>query len=409
MKSRLSVRLMWWALVTTTVVAFGSALYLRRSFSSPEFVIVSFAIYAIVGAVVAWRRPENPIGWVFLWIGVLTGLAGLSGAGTEIALERGLPIAWWGVLAAWFEAWFWTPLFVLATVVTFLLYPSGLASPRWRPVLWVTVAATVLATALNAMAPTLGVGNTDRESPEFNPNSFRVDNPFSPGIATRMANADEAWWWAIPLLVAAACAVAAVVSTILRTVRARGVEREQMRLFAFAISAIPIYIVVAELTGFALTAASDLLFAVVLAMVPTACGVAILRYHLYDIDRVIGRTTAYALVTGVLLGVYALVVASLTQLVPDSGSTGAPDSWAVALATLVAAALFRPVLGWARRVVARRFNREQFDAELVVERFALRLRDEVDTYQVCEDLLAVLGSTMQPHVSGVWLSGRPSS
>jgi hypothetical protein len=256
------------------------------------------------------------------------------------------------------------------------------------------------------MAPTLPVGNTDRGSSDFDPNSFTVDNPFSPGIAARMASADEAWWWAVPLLVVAACGIAAVASAILRTVRARGVEREQMRLFAFAISAIPIYIIVAEQTGFAPTTASDLMFAVVLAMVPTACGVAILRYHLYDIDRVIGRTTAYAMVTAVLLAAYAVVVTSLTQVVPDSGSTGAPASWTVAVATLAAAALFRPVLGWARRVVARRFNREQYDAELVVEHFARRLRDEVGTQEVREDLLQALSQTMQPRVSGVWLSDR---
>ena len=95
----------------------------------------------------------------------------------------------------------------------------------------------------------------------------------------------------------------------------------------------------------------------------------------------------------------------------DSAGTGVwvdrrPASWTVALATLAAAAIFRPVLGWARRVVARRFNREQYDAELVVESFAVRLRDEVGTQQVREDLLQVLGRTMQPRVSGVWLSDR---
>lgn len=407
MNGQTTRRLIWWILVITTVVSFVSALFLRRSFSSPEFVIISFAIYALVGAVVSWRRPENPIGWVFLWIGVLTGLAGLSGAGAEIALNEGLPIAWWGVLAAWYESWFWSPLFVLATAVTFLLYPTGLTSPRWRPVLWLTIVATAVAAGLDALAPTLRVGETDQTAADFDPNSFTVDNPFSPDVVSSMVNIDESWWWTVPLWVVTACALAAVASAILRTIRASGVEREQMRLFAFAIILIPTYILLSEFGGFADTAASDLLFAVVLALIPSACGVAILRYHLYDIDRIVGRTTAYAMVTSVLLGVYALVVASLTQLVPDSGSTGAPDSWAVALATLVAAALFRPVLGWARRVVARRFDREQFDAELVVERFALRLRDEVDAHKVREDLLQVLGRTMQPRVSGVWLRVSP--
>ena len=368
--------------------------------------IISFAIYAIVGAVVSWRRPENPIGWVFLWIGVLTGLAGLSGAGTEIALAEGPPIAWWGVLSAWFDSWFWNPLFVLATVVTFLLYPSGLASPRWRPVLWLTVGATVLATALNALAPTLNVGDTDQESPDFDPSAFTVDNPFAPGFVSRfglrmrLGGGRFPFWWELRVVSPRWCR-----RSFAQCERVVSSE-SRCALFAFAIALIPTYILVAEPTGFADTAASDLLFAVVLALVPTACGVAILRYHLYDIDRVIGRTTAYAMVTAVLLAAYAVVVTSLTQLVPESGSTGAPASWAVAVATLAAAALFRPVLGWARRVVARRFNREQYDAELVVEHFALRLRDEVGTQEVREDLLQVLSRTMQPRVSGVWLSDR---
>jgi hypothetical protein len=327
-------RALWWVLVVITVVSFTTALFLRRSFSSPEFVIISFAIYAIVGALVSWRRAENPIGWVFLWIGVLTGLAGLSGAVTQVVLAEGPPIAWWGVLAAWYDTWFWNPLFVLATVVTFLLYPSGLASPRWRPVLWLTVAVTCLGTALQATAPTLPVGNTDRESPDFDPGSFTVNNPFSPAIADRMASADQTWWWSAPLLVVAACGLAAVASAILRTVRASGVERQQMRLFAFSIALLPIYILGAEFTGFSNAAASDFLFAVVLALIPTACGVAILRYHLYDIDRIIGRTTAYAMVTAVLLATYAVVVTSLTQVVPDSGSTGAPASWREARSVL---------------------------------------------------------------------------
>lgn len=409
MSTQTARRLIWWTLVVTTVVSFGSALLLGRSYTSPEFVIISFAIYALVGAVVSWRRPENPMGWVFLWIGVLTGLAGLSGAGAEIALEEGLPIAWWGVLAAWFETWFWYPLFILSTAVTFLLYPSGLPSPRWRPVLWLTVSATAFGTLLVALAPTLPVGQTNPDSPDFDPNSFFIGNPISPEIATQLGVAVESWWLAVPMLVVAACGLAAVVSAVLRAKRATGVERQQMRLFAFAIAMIPIYVPLSAILGFDDTAVNDVAFALVLALVPTACGVAILRYHLYDIDQIIGRTTAYALVTGMLLAVYSAVVTSLTSLVPESSSSGEPDSWTVAVATLVAAGLFRPVLGWARRVVARQFNREQYDAGLVVESFALRLRDEVDTQEVREDLLHVLSRTMQPRVSGVWLSDRHSA
>jgi hypothetical protein len=146
-----------------------------------------------------------------------------------------------------------------------------------------------------------------------------------------------------------------------------------------------------------------------MAAVPIAAGLAITRFHLYDVDRVISRTTAYALVSGVLLGVYVTIVTALTSLAPASGATGEPDSWVVAIATLAAAAMFRPLLRWAQSLVDRRFNREQYDAELTVERFALRLRDEVGTQEVREDLLQVLGRTMQPRVSGLWLSDRDVS
>jgi hypothetical protein len=167
---------------------------------------------------------------------------------------------------------------------------------------------------------------------------------------------------------------------------------------------IPVHILIGGISpGFNNSALGDVTFSIIMMLIPLACGVAILRYRLYDMDRIIGRTTAYALVTAVLLAVYAVVVTSLTQLVPDSGTTGAPASWAVAVATLVAAGLFRPVLKWARRVVDRRFNREQFDAELAVETFAVRLRDEVEGDQVRSDLLTVLGSTVQPASAGLWL------
>jgi hypothetical protein len=177
-----------------------------------------------------------------------------------------------------------------------------------------------------------------------------------------------------------------------------------MRLFAFVILLIPVHILIGGISsGFNNSALGDVTFSIIMMLIPLACGVAILRYRLYDIDRIVGRTTAYAMVTGVLLVVYAVVVTSLTQLVPESGSSGAPDSWAVAVATLVAAGLFRPVLRWARGLVDRRFNREQFDAERSVEAFAVRLRDEVEGDEVRSDLLTVLGSTVQPASAGLWL------
>jgi heme O synthase-like polyprenyltransferase len=177
-----------------------------------------------------------------------------------------------------------------------------------------------------------------------------------------------------------------------------------MRLFAFAIVMLVLSLWPAQwLAENGYSTLRYVLLAAAFMCVPLACGIAILRHNLYDIDRIIGRTTAYVLVTGVLLGVYAVVVTSLTSLVPESGSSGQADSWAVAVATLVAAGLFRPVLRWARRVVDRRFNREQFNAERAVDAFAVRLRDEVEGDEVRADLLMVLESTVQPASAGLWL------
>ncbi len=148
---------------------------------------------------------------------------------------------------------------------------------------------------------------------------------------------------------------------------------------------------------------ANLVRAASMALVPIAAGFAITRFHLYDVDRVISRTTAYALVTGVLLGVYAAVVTSLTSLVPESGSSGAPDSWAVAIATLAAAGLFRPVLRWAQVLVDRRFNREQYDAEVAVASFADQLRAEVNPHQVVSGLISVVDETVAPMAVQLWL------
>ena len=135
-----------------------------------------------------------------------------------------------------------------------------------------------------------------------------------------------------------------------------------------------------------------------------ACGVAILRYRLYDIDRIIGRTTAYAIVTGLLLGVYAVVVTSVTRLLPGTSS-----SFAVAAATLAAAAVFRPALSRVQAFVDRRFNRSRYDAQRTVEAFAApAARRGRPRRAVTADLLAVLAQTVQPRVAALWLAGAAS-
>jgi hypothetical protein len=373
---------------------------------TPEDVVklATVLVYAGVGAVVTRKRPENAIGWVFMLIAALLALVGGSGTALDVALKGGPPATLWVAVSAWFYSWAWFPLLMLATTFTFLLYPSGVASTRWKWMLRCAVGVTIVGIGLMAIYPTIDIG-----VPGEGTNAWSIPNPLTPPWLASTLTRSEAWVTTVGALAVVICLMAGAWCVVLRTWRSTGIERLQMRLFAFVILLVPLHVLVGGLvSGWVDSVAGDLTFALIMLLIPVTCGVAILRYHLYDIDRIIGRTTAYVMVTAVLLAVYVAVVTSLTSLVPESGSTGQADSWVVAVATLAAAGLFRPVLRWARRLVDRRFNRDQFDAERAVDAFAVRLRDEVEGDEVRADLLTVLGSTVQPASAAVWLK-EPTS
>lgn len=386
-------RTAWWGLVAMIGASVAITLVLKRSYIGEDLLLLVWIAYAPVGAVIARRRPDNPIGWLFLTVGLAASLMELARVGEWAALAKGPPLEWWGFLSAWVLAGVAFPLIILSTAFTFLLYPSGLASRRWRPALFLGFALVALSPLFSALATTLNIGEPG------DPVAFEVPNPLGVLVPSLL---DSSFFWWLGLLVT--FMLLSIFSSLQRAWRARGVERQQMRLFAFAICMLLLSIVPAQ--WLAVNGHATLRFVLLSAAfmcVPLACAIAILRHNLYDLDRIIGRTTAYALVTGVLLAVYVVVVTSLTTLVPDAGSTGQADSWTVAVATLVAAGLFRPVLRWARQVVDRRFNREQFDAERQVEAFALRLRDEVDSDEVRDGVIAVLRGTVQPATTRLWL------
>ncbi len=390
----------WWFVVVAAGIACVVDILVRPSFNLDNLLLLpTVMIYVAVGALITLRRPENLFGWIVMGVGLLLILSVDSGAIIQAALDAGTSIEGWVVVAGWFYSWAWLPLLMLICTFGLLLYPSGVKSPRWRPVLWLSTLVTVLLTTAFATAPTIDIGEVGVDA-----NAVVVSNPIAPSFIVEADPSLDSPAIQGLMLLAVACGLASTLSVVLRTWQSRGVERLQMRLFTFVILLIPVHIFIGGISPeFNDSALGDVTFSITMMLLPLACGVAILRYRLYDIDRIVGRTTAYAMVTGVLLVVYAAVVTSLTQLVPESGSSGAPDSWAVAVATLVAAGLFRPVLRWARRVVDRRFNREQFDAERAVDAFAVRLCDEVEGDQVQSDLLKVLGSTVQPAFTGLWL------
>jgi hypothetical protein len=294
------------------------------------------------------------------------------------------------VLAAWYENWFFYPVFAMSTTVTALLYPNGLQSRRWRPVLWLAVGSAAVMVLLAALDPTLELADTGRQ----------VHNPLSPdGMpADPLSSALMPLAWFTGFVVAGG---AAVVGIVLRYRRSRGVERLQLRWFAFAVVVVAVVLLLLVLGG-ALGGEGDsvvvtLLSDLALAFVPLSCGLAILRYHLYDIDRLVSRTTSYALVTAFVITVYATLVTLVPRLLPVSSSL------AVAAATLVAAALARPVLSRVQAVVDRRFNRSRVDAQRTVDAFGARLREAVDAQVVRDDLLAATTQMMQPATVTLWV------
>jgi RsiW-degrading membrane proteinase PrsW (M82 family) len=200
------------------------------------------------------------------------------------------------------------------------------------------------------------------------------------------------------------CAGAAVLSLVLRFRRSRGVERQQLKWFTSAGVLMFLWLVVGDYLLPDVTV-FDVFSGLTVALVPVAAGIAILRYQLYDIDRLINRTLVYALLTALLGGFYAGVVLVLGQVFGGVGRD--PPSWAVAAATLAVAALFQPARRRIQAVVDRRFNRGKYDAARTLEAFSSRLRDGVDLDTLTTELLAMVDQTMEPTKASLWL--RPST
>ena len=262
---------------------------------------------------------------------------------------------------------------------------ARLPSPRWRPVGWLAGGFAVIAIAGLAFSP-----GSDR------PNLPGLSNPF--GVAPAAVPFDAAVAGLAGLV---GCVLLAVWSLVARGRRGTATERQQIKWLAWSGCLVAVALVPAvtlSLTpGTAARLASAALFAAVLAM-PAAVGVAVLKYRLYDIDRVISRTLAYTIVTGLLAGVYAGLVLVAT------GVFGVHTPVAVAAATLAAAALFSPVRRRVQRRVDRRFNRARYDAEATVAAFAARLKDAIDLGTVRDDLASVVQASLEPAHISIWTS-----
>jgi hypothetical protein len=349
--------------------------------------VLAFSAFMGVGALIVAHRPGNAIGWIFSGIGLLavTGALAQEYAYYVYTTRSGsLPGA---VMATWYASWTWYPTLALALLFTPLLFPSGRPpSPRWRPVAWLAGGATLATVLLAALQPRLELHQ-----------ARTVPNPI--GVAA-LGGPEEGAVGAALLNLLSALVIAAIGSLVIRFRRSRGDERQQLKWFTYAGALQPLIL----LADFLPPGLSNLAFAVVIAFLPVAAGIAILRHRLYEIDRLINRTLVYGLVTALLAGVYIGLVFLFGNLLnPADGSS----ELAVAASTLAVAALFQPLRRRVQAMVDRRFNRARYDAARTVEAFSARLRDQVDLDTLSRELLAVVDQTVQPTAASLWLRSTP--
>ena len=336
-----------------------------------------------VGAVLAARRPRHPVGWLLLGLGVSIGLSGFADGYAPyglLARPGSLPAARWPAI--------YSPAVTVTGIVgvgfVLLLPPTGsLPSPRWR--WWARVAAAAPIVYLAALTLT---------PQPLDPAYRSVTNPLGlqalPPPITVIAHLASG--------ITGIAVVVGALSLVVRFRRARGVERQQLRWVALA-AVLASGAILAVLAGMAIGDPGLLIWAAgsSFAILLPAIGAAILRYRLYDLDRILSRTLAYGLLTVLLGGGYALVVLGLGRLL------GRDSSPAVAGATLAVAAAFQPARRRVQDAVDRGFNRRRYDAARTVDAFAARLREQVDLDALSAELLAVVEQTMQPTSVSLWL------
>src|SRR5829696_2720653 len=356
-----------------------------------------FLVFPLVGALIASRRPENPIGWLCLVDGLLWTTTNMldyhSVYGMASPGSVPFPVGLAGV-----NHWLWVPTVGLLGTYVFLLFPDGrLPSRRWRPLAWLS--GVVIASE--------SLGLMFSPGPLDMPRGIR--NPFGLEAAPWVAVAAHATLPLLPL-----CMLASALSLVMRYRRSRGDVRQQIKWIAFAASLVALTYLIAIVALFihpseiwfaaGLPLWLDLIeYAALLSItsVPIVIGFAVLKYRLYDIDLIINRTLVYGALTAILAALYfGGIVVSQSVFV---ALTSQQSTLAVVASTLAIAAIYNPLRRRIQSLVDRRFYRRKYDARKTLEAFSAKLRDETDLYALNSELVSAVRETMQPAHVSLWL------
>ena len=373
----------------------GHTLYEMVLTGIPTTVILltQMVSFSVVGALIASHRPENPIGWLFLAAALFYGI---EIAGEEYAIYAlftnpgSLPL---GAELAWLTEWIWAPGFGIILVFLPVLFPDGHPpSRRWWGVGWLGGLSIGLICVLTSIVLW----------PERGPALLQLEG-FG-GQVEEWRSAVSEWVLKLggPMLLLAG--LGAVISLFVRFRRARGDVRQQIKWFASAAALTLAWIIVAEQQSGEIVALSGLL---VIASIPIATGIAVLRYRLYDIDIIINRTLVYGSLTLMLALIYFGGVATTQAIFGALTGQEEQPQLAVVVSTLVIAALFMPLRRRIQSFIDRRFYRRKYDARKTLEAFSTKLRDETDLEALSDDLVGVVRETMQPAHVSLWL--RPEA
>jgi MFS family permease len=342
---------------------------------------------AVVGALVAARRPGNPIGWIMLLIFLLAGVPAGEYAVLDYRVHHGkLPLG--GAAVALVADW---PVWLVLIVIFLWLFPDGrLAGGRRRRACMALVAAGLL---LALVVSASGVTAVAGLAVPVNAGGSLVAYPSGAWVAAQTG-----------LLIAMLVAVLAwLVLQLPRYRRAAGTRRQQLKWLYSGAIVFVVSVVVSALASGNPGSPWQLVGAIGMTVFPVCIGVAVLRYRLYAIDRIISRVISYAIITAVPAGVFAGLVLLATQVLPVKTPV------AVAAATLAAVALFNPLRKQVQRAVDRRFDRSHYNAEAVVAAFTARLREAVEIDAVQGDLLDVIHEAFQPAYVFVWVAAKGSA